>query len=276
MIGRRSRTHWRLGHAAQWRGKFHTRLVSERLILENEHIRQCSLLPWATFLHPPPGPERGATASRDPVTRRIAASPTRDFWGNRSSQATKHLASRVVLRSKMGNEWITTKQVRLAIFSYFPKSDGSENFSLRKGAIPNAPIITGRERGFQTRRRARHTDLPYLLSTPWRASCLPGTHQGTPPAGKGGKLFKFCCWASELAHHRGMDVPFLGSSLWSRNQHALVLIPFLCIGNDYIVYWLLCSSSHRHLFTLPSTQRQQQSWLRLPPAPESLLAGRFL
>lgn len=140
----------------------------------------------------------------------------------------------------MGNEWITTKQVRLAIFSYFPKSDGSENFSLRKGAVPNAPIIIGRERDFQTRWRATHTDLPCLLSKPWRASCLPGTHQVIPPVGKGGKLFKFCCWASELAHHRGKDVPFLGSSLWSRNQNTLVLIPFLC--NDYIVYWLLCSS----------------------------------
>lgn len=164
------------------------------------------------------------------------------------AQATEHLASRVVWRSKTGNEWITTKQVRLATFSYFPITDGLRNFSLRKGGIPNAPIIIGRERDFQTR-PLTPTPRVCSLNPDVRGSCLPGTHQVTPPAGKGGQFSKFCGWASELAHHRGGDVPFLGSSLWSRNQNTLVFTPFLC--NDCLAYGLLCSSSHWHLFTVP-------------------------
>lgn len=45
---------------------------------------------------------------------------------------TEHLASQFVLRSKMGKEWITTKQGRLAIFSYFKKSYGLQNLFLEK------------------------------------------------------------------------------------------------------------------------------------------------
>lgn len=75
--------------------------------------------------------------------------------------ATEHLASEFVLRSKMGEEWITTNQVRLAIFSYFIKSYGLQIFSLRKWVIQNALIII--YQGFSNTLNDNHANLPCLL-----------------------------------------------------------------------------------------------------------------